>query len=251
MSVTTSVPSNANPEAFASIFSQKKQQKSRQNDVIYTLSSAVDAIEGGLPKTQHATEANDLRAAVTQASSSNAEPDMSHLDGVPMQDLRVSIQEFAKRLRPFNPPPAPVPMGEGELSESAEANPSATETASSEPSERSYSTVLTIRESTHTDGHRTYEAHTTPLVPVENVEAPSAHEGEATRDPSPTSDSPSRFLERMRIRQLRYEDFRSRRNQERMQAISVKRQRKLKMKKHKHKKLLRKTRTLRRRLDKA
>lgn len=35
-----------------------------------------------------------------------------------------------------------------------------------------------------------------------------------------------------------------------MYAISVKRQRKLKMKKHKYKKLMRRTRTLRRKLDK-
>src|SRR5436190_13567278 len=113
MSVTTSVPPNANPDAFSAIFSSKKQPKSRSNDVIYTISSAVNAIESALPnhRTHSAAEENDLRAVVTQESVSNA-GSVTHLDGVSIQDLRVSIQEFAKRLRPFNPPPPPVPMNE-------------------------------------------------------------------------------------------------------------------------------------------
>ena len=60
------------------------------------------------------------------------------------------------------------------------------------------------------------------------------------------------FLERMRIRQQQWEDATGRKNgvAEIWRAISVKRQRKLKMKKHKYKKLMKRTRNLRRRLDK-
>ncbi len=54
-------------------------------------------------------------------------------------------------------------------------------------------------------------------------------------------------LERMALRQLRYEDARQH-GHDGMLAISVKRQKKLKMKKKKYKKLMRRTRNLRRKL---
>jgi hypothetical protein len=248
MSVTTSVPPNANPDAFSAIFSSKKQSKSRSNDVIYTISSAVNAIENALPdhRIHPASEENDLRAVVTQASASNAES-VTHLDGVPIQDLRVSIQEFAKSLRPFNPPPPPVPMDEAE-------SPDEGSESKSDSRHQSYSTILTIRESTHADGHKTYEAHTTPLVRIDDMDAPSAYKGGDIQEgnaPSMT-DVPSRFLERIRIRQLRRDSSRERRHNDRtVHAISVKRQRKLKMKRHKYKKLMRRTRTLRRKLERG
>ena len=100
------------------------------------------------------------------------------------------------------------------------------------PQHRTYTAVLTIEESTDEHGEVTYMAHSSPLV---------------QKDP-PTI--PTRFLERMYIRRERHQErSRERANQNRMEAISVKRQRKLKMKKHKYKKLMRRTRNLRRRLD--
>ncbi|EER27077.1 hypothetical protein CPC735_024130 [Coccidioides posadasii C735 delta SOWgp] len=245
MSVTTTVPPASTSEAFSTIFSAKKQAKARQNDVIYTIASAVNVIENAIPRHQQSTEDSDLRAAVTQASASNAEPDVTHLDGVPMQDLRISVQEFAKRLRPFNPPPPPVPMDEAQQAKIMDVEAEGTE------SEQSYSTVLTIRESSHADGSKSYQAYTTPFVRVTDMEAPSGTETEAMGEQHTPESArlPSRFLDRMRIRQLKWEAFMERRNRT-MYAISVKRQRKLKIKKHKYKKLMRKTRTLRRRLDK-
>lgn len=53
------------------------------------------------------------------------------------------------------------------------------------------------------------------------------------------------FLERMHVRQLEHLE----RNRDILQAISVRRQRKLKMKKHKYKKLMKRTRNLRKRQD--
>jgi hypothetical protein len=58
---------------------------------------------------------------------------------------------------------------------------------------------------------------------------------------------PTRFRERMYLRQERY--WEQMEEDHGMLAISVRRQRKLKMKKHKYKKLMRRTRNLRRRLD--
>ena len=57
------------------------------------------------------------------------------------------------------------------------------------------------------------------------------------------------FLERMRERHVQWEEYMERSKGQIWRTISVKRQRKLKMKKHKYKKLMRRTRNLRRRLD--
>jgi hypothetical protein len=99
-----------------------------------------------------------------------------------------------------------------------------------EPQHRTYTAVLTIEESTDEHGEVTYMAHSSPLVQKDPPAVPSRYH----------------FLERMNIRQERY---RERKGENGMWAISVKRQRKLKMKKHKYKKLMRRTRNLRRRLD--
>jgi hypothetical protein len=106
-----------------------------------------------------------------------------------------------------------------------------------EVSHRTYTATLTIEESTDANGEVTYVAHSGPLVDIENA-----------MEETPERQS---FLERMSIRQRDHAERRMEEESERgiMQAISVRRQRKLKMKKHKYKKLMRKTRNLRRRLD--
>ncbi|OAX83886.1 hypothetical protein ACJ72_01746 [Emergomyces africanus] len=248
MSVTTSVPSNSNPDAFDAIFSKKKPSKPRPNDVIYTLSSAVNSIEGVVPST---VGNNNLRNAISQGSAKTEPDHLSNVDDLPIEELRISIQDFAKTLRPFNPPPPPVPMDSfGEQDIPTEAEAEAAESDIQEGvREQSYSTVLTITESTHDDGRKTYEAHSSPLVRIDNKDAPSSstYEGEKVIQDQGGSFSIS-------------EPDMGHRQQHRVprsigrkvyHAISVKRQRKLKMKKHKHKKLMRRTRTLRRKLDKA
>jgi len=191
-------------------------------------------------QSQQTQEEVDLRAAVTQASASNADPGTKHLDSAPGNELGMSLQQLTDRFRPFMPPPPPVPMGtpEAEAREQDLAEQMREEQAKTQ--KKSYTTVLTILESTHPNGRKTYEARTTPIV--ENSPNPSALPRQAPSSP------PTRFLERMRIRQEKWEDFRDERARN-MEAISVKRQRKLKMKKHKYKKLMKKTRNLRRRLD--
>lgn len=195
--------------------------------VINTLTSAVQSME-------HAFHGqDDLRHAVTQASVSNSEPRIIHLDEVSEEDLHTSIAEFAKRLTPFQPPAAPEPYNEEEeLAAAAEDHSSdamdAADQESTSPNVRTYSTVFTIRETAYADGQRTFETYVAPLVreQQEDMEAPSS-----------TSQSGTSYIERT--------------INNKMYTISVRRQRKLKMKKHKFKKLLRKTRTLRRKLDKA
>lgn len=99
---------------------------------------------------------------------------------------------------------------------------------------KTYHALITVEESKDENGDVQYTSYASGLVPAQEEPA-----------------QPS-FLDRMRTRQRRFEDALGRRSEEnKMWAISVKRQRKLKMKKHKYKKLMRKTRNLRRRLDRT
>jgi hypothetical protein len=230
ISVTAVIPPPTLPSTFSSIFAPKVVQKTRPADVIYTLSVAVDTLEKAgsgsetsqLPSQQQnepLTHEN-LRAAVTQASQTNAEP--TNLDRQ-SQATYINIEELARNFRPFRPPPPPVPM-------------------SSETSSPSFSQphphTIRIRLRGHTNFF-------TARVPLHRD--PAYPSGQNYVEPRNTGKQP--FLERMRIRQESWEERRAGRIREVWRAISVKRQRKLKMKKHKYKKLMRRTRNLRRKLD--
>lgn len=252
ISVTTPIPSESSNKAFSSIFKGKPPPKHKLNDIMFTLSSAVDTLENtssghhNQDIQQMTSEEMDLRQAVTQASSSNAEH-TTHLD-IPAKTLHINLQELAKNFRPFNPPPAPVPLGSG--TENATDLPQTTLNQSeavtqSAPRHKSYTTTLTIHESTYPNGQKTYKTHTTPIV--EEPTSSQAHDDSSRYLPSAPHNQP--FLGRMRDRQVQYLDRLVER--EGWMAISVKRQRKLKMKKHKYKKLMKRTKNLRRRLDRT
>ncbi|KAG4218531.1 hypothetical protein PC116_g32989 [Phytophthora cactorum] len=73
-----------------------------------------------------------------------------------------------------------------------------------------------------------------------------AHSPQVVEEPR----APKTFLERMALRQIRWrEEVRGQSPD--MHAISVRRQRKLKMKKKKYKKLMKRTRNARRKLDRV
>lgn len=222
MSVTTTVPPTTSPDAFNAIFDSKASRKST-DDMIDTLSSMVQTMEIASQGPQ-----DDVRQP-----NNHAQIDIIHLDRPATQDLQAPVEELVRRLRPFHPPPPPVPMDEAIAAKAEET------VRNDEPtSQQTYSTVLTIRESTHSDGHKTYVAHVSPFVRQDNntMEAPSATETETSVDEPRRSGQT--YMERTRDTRTMY-------------AISVRRQRRLKMKKHKRKKWLRKTRHLRRKLDKA
>ncbi|MCJ1410296.1 hypothetical protein MMC19_004381 [Ptychographa xylographoides] len=227
MSVTAVIPPPSSPSTFSSIFTPRVQHKPRAADIIYTLSTAVNTLEKAAaaeaappsaPSPQPLSH-DTLRAAVTQASASTADAARStHLDGQPPQGLQIDIEELARNFRPFNPPPAPVP------------------TTSSIPP------ATVAGASTLATGPRILSMARAFLQP----------------DPSTTdlyteleriAQAGWTFRARMRQRSRVWADGRAETRREMWKAISVKRQRKLKMKKHKYKKLMRKTRNLRRRLD--
>ncbi|GIK01667.1 hypothetical protein Aspvir_005705 [Aspergillus viridinutans] len=214
ISVSTTVPPPSSAEAFDAIFTAKKPSKPDTADVILTLSSAVHNMENAAYLGEQEDQMNILSRGFNEAEG---------LEGMNMSELRISIEELTKRLRPFQPPPPPVPYDEAKDASAAQ------ETSS-------FSTVLTIHESTHPDGRKTYQAHASPFVPTQDLEAPGAGENDSIMDIPHGSENS--YIERLRDNNT-------------MHAISTRRRRKLKMKKHKFKKLLRRTRTLRRKLDKA
>jgi len=139
---------------------------------------------------------------------------------------------------PFHPPPPPEPVAEPEPEPEPEqstdveaASESAKEVAEREPRTRVYKAMVTIEETVDSNGEYKVVAHSPELI--EEGDEPSR---------------PRTFLERLFERQLRYDEYR-RQQGHTMQAISVRRQRKLKMKKKKYKKLMKRTRNLRRKLD--
>jgi hypothetical protein len=219
ISVTTTVPPTSSTDAFEAIFSSKRPLKNEPEDVIFTLSSAVQSMELGA---QGASESED-----NFRTFSEQDGELRMLDG---PDAKMSVEEYTRRLRPFQPPPPPVPMDASAI-EAVESTD-----AQIDNEYQTYSTVLTIREGRGADGRKTYEAHTGPFVRSEEMEDPSSFRDEVTID-APESTSGMTYMERLR-------------NNRTMHALSTKRRRKAKMKKHKFKKLMKRTRTLRRKLDK-
>lgn len=248
ISLTAPIPPPSSETAFSLIFSPRKQHKPHPTDVIYTISSTLENLEAAAQPTntqiQQQQEQTDLRNAVTQASHSNAET--KHLDAQPQNHLHINIQELAKNFRPFVAPSPPVAMGSPE--EVAQLAKRKTHAGSTK--KKSYSALLTILESTGPNGQKTYEAHTSPIREDSVTTTNLIQEPESPNAPQQRPQIRQPFLNRMRIRQEVWEDSpRGNGVREQWRAISVKRQRKLKMKKHKYKKLMRRTRNLRRRLD--
>ena len=247
ISVTASVPPASTPTAFSSIFARNAPPKHGPSDVIYTLSSAVDSLNNNtnsLPQAQHTQqtvpEEFDLDATISQADHSDVGNDGSQPPESMQSDmLHVNVQELVKHFQPFAPPPPPVAMGSAEEK--------AKRALKMKPTVKSYSAVLTILESTHPNGSKTYQTRTSSIQEDPTTPAAILEEGQIIEAP-PLPRQP--FLNRMRERQRRWEEIRNGNGGRSVwRAISVKRQRKLKMKKHKYKKLMRRTRNLRRKLD--
>lgn len=242
ISVTSFIPPASSESTFSAIFSPRERQKHQFSDVIYTVSSAIDNLEEvaqSHTQRQWGHGENDLHAAVAQSSTSGADfGHTKHLDGVPPQVININIEELAKQFRPFHPPPAPVPMAQSQKSRAASGKSLARRR---QPTQKSYSAKLFITENTFPNGETTYETHASAIVEESSSKKPSS----MSHPPAPEQP----FLKHMLERRRRLQEWRDKgARKEVWRSISVKRQRKLKMKKHKYKKLMRRTRNLRRRL---
>lgn len=238
---------------------------------MYTLSSAVQNLDGKIAQQQqsqqHEQAVNqraDIIQALTQHNDSVSNPadpnQPQHLDGQPQNTqlrvpngVKIVIQEIARRFRPYNTPPVPVAMSEAELeareAESAEAESSdQTQSKSlqalvqnqSEPSQP-HEIVLTVHEPSDLQTGRFFTPHNAPGLEMPGQDQPNDIEYREVTETDQIRRPNGRRIGSISDpaeRRRRYND---------LYAISVKRQRKLKMKKHKYKKLMRRTRNLRRR----
>ncbi|KAF2278637.1 uncharacterized protein EI97DRAFT_456094 [Westerdykella ornata] len=163
-----------------------------------------------------------------EAMLSPGDQNVHHLD----RSLQ-PLDEFVAQLPHFHPPPAPRPLSQGSA---VDASPRSEYSAFPfRPSpKRSFGAKIVVTESRDASGNRTFTAQ---IKPMEEMSA-YGEEGGSTNE----GGIRHTFLERVKQR-------RDGQTKPDMLAISVKRQRKLKMKKHKYKKLMKRTRLLRRKLD--
>ncbi|KAI9717658.1 MAG: hypothetical protein M1812_004603 [Candelaria pacifica] len=287
ISVTAAVPSNSTPLSFNALFSPPNRSSSTQtrqpSDVMSTLASVVKNLEHITELTQEQQqeeqqqaledEETDLRTIVTQASVSNAERQNKHLllnnnnnnnsitANTNNSPLQFPAHLLSSKFKPFTPPPPPSPL------DIATTGTTTSLKSGSPTTQKSYSLGVTIHSTTTSDGHTTYTAQiATPILettttnaslPIHHPHNHQHNQHRITLYPPPQRQS---FLKHMLHRHQTYLTNLSTQLQQRglnfqqrsrvFRAISVKRQRKLKMKKHKYKKLMKRTRNLRRRLDK-
>ncbi|KAH8682209.1 hypothetical protein BX600DRAFT_447987 [Xylariales sp. PMI_506] len=221
MSVTQGFPKAITDDAFAQIFAPagKNTNNNKFNDVMSTLSKTVDDLEQPMQGLTIAGQHQDP-AALDANNEQMHKIDLRHADGSE-SSVYVQLNAMSGQFLPFRPPPLPQP----ESATAAETG--AEEAVEAAPHHRVYKAIFTLEETTDANGEVRITAHSPTLVEENST--------------------PRTFLERMALRQLRREEVRGRPDE--MMAISVKRQRKLKMKKKKYKKLMKRTRSERRKLD--
>jgi len=246
---TKPFPPSAEQSTFDQIFEPSSSaQPKNPSDVVSTLNDAIESLD------QAANDRPDggLHWQVVQESPSNNDGRVHHLDGVPRTK---TLEEVVAQLKPYHAPKAPQPLDAAQSQRKQAAKSTSAQKASQQeatsdwPRDRSFQTTIVIRETTGRDGAKYYTAQSTPVVQIPDSSATTESE---------VSEPASQSNPLRQIREAPNQPFRNRMRQkswrfvrERMQAISVKRQRKLKMKKHKYKKLMKRTRNLRRRLDRT
>lgn len=229
ISLTSTIPPVATNAGFDQIFKGRSlNDRKSMLESMQTISTGIERLEAALGGGQKQAPEETFR-----------EVELQSLDALPQE----SVDQLMSRFVPFSPPPAPVPFDQvvksETLHESAEAHIRATPLK-----QRSWSTAVVVTESTDASGKRTYSATTAPMIEISVPPAENSQDTEEIEIRQP-------FLERMRKRQNTSTRYRDNLGRPDMLAISVKRQRKLKMKKHKYKKLMKRTRLLRRKLDRT
>ncbi|KAI0397359.1 hypothetical protein F5Y17DRAFT_369555 [Xylariaceae sp. FL0594] len=236
ISVTHSFPKTITDDAFAQIFAPRTKPVA-YNKVMSTLARTVDQLEQPMQglsiSAQHVTDAST-------STDMNGEPvqhiSLKHADGTE-SSVYVQLDSMSGQFLPFNPPPAPKPLSASEAeAENLNASSEGDAAVQAEAHTRVYKAMFTLEETVDENGNSRILAHTPELIEDDGADA-------SFDDPSPSRS----FLERMAMREIKREHIRG--QAPGMLAISVRRQRKLKMKKKKYKKLMRRTRSERRKLD--
>lgn len=188
--------------------------------------SAVERVVNGTgPDYEDGIHKDDMMRGGGQHDGALAEAAVSH-----------QINAMSGAFLPFRPPPMPRAPGthKGSADQAyADAALAAEIRDQRDQQKRVYRAVFTIEESLDSHGEVKILAHSPELIEEPQQEG----SGAAAMAVGTAAPEPRTFLGRMALRQMRYE------------AISVKRQRKLKMKKKKYKKLQKRLRHERRKLD--
>ncbi|GAW21243.1 hypothetical protein ANO14919_107610 [Xylariales sp. No.14919] len=242
ISVTHSFPKTITDDAFAKIFAQRTKPAAH-NKVVSTLSRTVDQLEQPM---QELNIANQHVTDVSASHDTNSDPmqqiSVRLADGTE-SSLYVQLDHMSGQFLPFKPPPIPQPLSGREAEAAAESENTGVAQSEQEsalqqdPQTHVYKVMFTLEETIDENGNSRITAHSPQMMQDDA--------GDAKRE---ASGAPRSFLERMALREIRRERVRRARI---MLAISVKRQRKLKMKKKKYKKLMKRTRTERRKLDRV
>ena len=209
------MPRSVTDEHFASIFAPRAKA-AKISETMSTLSETIDSLDGPMAQmTIGQVDNSDMGDGGPRIEIHNA-------DGSDAS-IHLQVNHMSGEFLPFRPPPLPQPEGDTESSGMFTDSEGSVEA----PMHRSYQAMFTIEESTESSGQIRIVAHSPRIV---------------------DEDQPRSFLERLAQRQLKFDQAQGRRD---MHALSVKRIRKLKMKKKKYKKLMRRTRNLRRKLDRT
>ncbi|KAK9425722.1 putative Mitochondrial mRNA-processing protein COX24 C-terminal domain-containing protein [Seiridium unicorne] len=220
MSITQGCPRTVSDEAFAQIFAPRSKT-SKYTDVMSTLSKTVDELEQPMQSVSIGTQ-QDSVTALDRSNDHMHKVEVRHPDGSEVS-VQIQLNAMSGQFLPFRPPPLPQPQS------NSSAETRASQAVDAQPQTRVLKAIFTLEETTEANGEVRIMAHSPTLIDEDTT--------------------PRTFLERMALRQLRQEEVRGR--PEEMVTISVRRQRKLKMKKKKYKKLMKRTRTERRKLDRV
>ncbi|KAF4507489.1 hypothetical protein G6O67_003981 [Ophiocordyceps sinensis] len=216
ISITQTMPRSVSDEHFASIFAAHAKA-SKVADTMSTLSNTIDQLEGPMAQMTIETQHDDHPQADGMRKVEVRNPDGTE------SSLYLQVDAMSGDFLPYRPPPLPRPQSAAD----AEGTAADAEALEQIPQHRVYRAMFTIEETTEPDGQIRIVAHSPRIV---------------------NDEQPRSFLARMARRQLTFDEAQARRE---MHAISVRRQRKLKMKKKKFKKLMKRTRNLRRKLDRT
>jgi len=228
--------------------------------VTYALQQTIRVLHGAA----NAAEEEAVRWEVLQESSSNNNNNntksVHHLD-TPPKAAR-NIEELMHQFEPFNAPPPPQAFPENVKEPKQVSNKAS---VVKELKAQSYTTTIVITEHPSISGNPTYTTSQSPLVRLPDPEAAIQDQPRKLHLPflqrslrrqrayfqsrQQLPRLPKTFFTPNALRSVRRAPIAGLRRPVQMRLISVKRQRKLKMKKHKYKKLMKRTRTLRRKLD--
>lgn len=244
--MTHSLPRIVTDDAFAAIFTQRARA-AKPSEVMSTISRTVQGLEQ--PMASLSVESDPNTAPETESGMHKL--DMMHGEAAEAA-VSVQINSMSGSFLPFRPPPLPQPHSATGTSDAAAGKDGADAALAAEADPqmqtRVYRAVFTIEESTDAHGDVKILAHSPELIEEPGRQGRQQLEGaHAVAMPEPRT-----FLERMALRQMRYEESRDHQQHVRdssMLAISVKRQRKLKMKKKKYKKLQKRLRHEKRKHD--